>query len=272
MITNTTRITQRNRIQTRWTQWLAGLIDGDGYFGISKDGYAFLEITMGLEDESLLAQIKQKLGGSLKLRSNAQAVRYRLKAQEPMTQLALLVNGEIRNLVRVEQFKRVCKLLGIEYLPASTLTAHNGYTAGLFDADGTITITVSKTPTHLSILTGVEGKIQRLCMARGFHQLTLNISSKYQSNVSILGAALGIGSVICDNSRKTGPIYFWVFRTRTDVYKFVEYTRKYPLRSAKRKRLFLIASYFQLIEQKAHLAAQDSMLAKAWKRFCRKWF
>jgi hypothetical protein len=47
-------------------EWLAGLIDGDGCFLLSKKGYASLEITMDLRDEHALAIIKQKYGGSVK--------------------------------------------------------------------------------------------------------------------------------------------------------------------------------------------------------------
>src|SRR5690606_7969814 len=32
----------------KWNQWLAGLIDGDGCFLLSKKGYASLEITMDI--------------------------------------------------------------------------------------------------------------------------------------------------------------------------------------------------------------------------------
>jgi hypothetical protein len=57
--------------ELHWNQWLAGLIDGDGCLLVSKAGYASCEITMGIEDEHALMQIKQKLGGSVKSRSGA---------------------------------------------------------------------------------------------------------------------------------------------------------------------------------------------------------
>ena len=39
---------------TKFKEWLAGLIDGDGCFTLSKQGYAGLEITMDIRDESAL--------------------------------------------------------------------------------------------------------------------------------------------------------------------------------------------------------------------------
>ena len=52
-----------------FNQWLAGLIDGDGCFQLSKKGYASLEIVMETRDKHCLYLIKQKYGGSVKLRS-----------------------------------------------------------------------------------------------------------------------------------------------------------------------------------------------------------
>jgi len=57
--------TNENKI---FNQWLAGLIDGDGCFQLSKKGYASLEITVETRDKHCLYQIKHKFGGSIKLR------------------------------------------------------------------------------------------------------------------------------------------------------------------------------------------------------------
>ena len=78
-------------------QWLAGLIDGDGCFTLSKKGYAGLEITMDIRDERALQQVKNVYGGSIKLRSNANALRYRLQHKEGLLNLINDVNGQIRN-------------------------------------------------------------------------------------------------------------------------------------------------------------------------------
>src|ERR1700734_1465808 len=50
-----------------FNQWLAGLIDGDGCFLLSKKGYASLEIVAHIRDKNCLYQIKQKFGGAVKL-------------------------------------------------------------------------------------------------------------------------------------------------------------------------------------------------------------
>jgi hypothetical protein len=45
----------------RFIEWLAGLIDGDGCFLLSKKGYASLEIIMDIRDQHCLYQIKKNL-------------------------------------------------------------------------------------------------------------------------------------------------------------------------------------------------------------------
>lgn len=77
----------------RFKQWLAGLIDGDGSFLLSKKGYASLEITMDIRDERALTAVKNVYGGSIKLRSGVRALRYRLHNKEGLLNLINDVNG-----------------------------------------------------------------------------------------------------------------------------------------------------------------------------------
>jgi hypothetical protein len=56
--------------ENKFREWLAGLIDGDGCFQLSKKGYASLEITMETRDKHCVYLIKQKFGGSVKLKSD----------------------------------------------------------------------------------------------------------------------------------------------------------------------------------------------------------
>ena len=87
----------------RFKQWLAGLIDGDGCFLLSKKGYASLEITMDIKDERALQAVKNVYGGSIKLRSGVSALRYRLHNKKGLLNLINDVNGYIRNPIRLIQ-------------------------------------------------------------------------------------------------------------------------------------------------------------------------
>ena len=65
-------------------QWLAGLIDGDGYFILTKKGYTSCEITMDVRDNKALYEIKQKYGGSIKTISKEKALRYKLRHKKDL--------------------------------------------------------------------------------------------------------------------------------------------------------------------------------------------
>lgn len=53
----------------KFNQWLAGLIDRDGYFILTKKGYASFEVTKGARDKAALYEIKSV--------ANAKALRYK---------------------------------------------------------------------------------------------------------------------------------------------------------------------------------------------------
>lgn len=93
---------------------------------MSKEGYTSCEITTGVEDEHLLQQIKGKLGGSIKLRSGANEIRYRLHNRKGMETLVELINGEIRYKNRKEQLKRVCEELDVIYKEPEELKRNSG--------------------------------------------------------------------------------------------------------------------------------------------------
>ncbi|CAG8976695.1 hypothetical protein HYALB_00008446 [Hymenoscyphus albidus] len=124
--------------ETRFNQWLAGLIDGDGSLQVSKAGYSSCEITVALADERMLRIIQNKLGGSIKPRSGVQAIRWRLHNRQGMLKLINRINGYIRHSSRLVQLNRVCTILNVELLSPDTLHIKHGWFAGFFDADGTI--------------------------------------------------------------------------------------------------------------------------------------
>lgn len=259
-----------NDPQVFWNQWLAGILDGNGYFKIQKNGVAVCEITMHRNDEPLLAQIKQKLGGRLIARSGVRAVRYRLSHKKGMIELITRVNGWIRNSIRAPQFQKICSHFNISFLEAKALTKNNGYIAGFFDAQGTISMVISKSTPEDSIKSGIHGKISRLSNSRGFHKLEISISNKYKKNLICFQEALGFGT-IRSSGQKRSTTYVYYLKS-SDIHEFVEYTKKFPLRSIKRKRIWALKQYFDLKSCKAHLANDCSIQKKAWENFCKKWY
>jgi len=94
--------------EDKFNQWLAGLIDGDGCFQLSKKGYTSLEIVMELRDKQCLYAVKQKFGGSVKLRSGINYLRYRLHNKIGIINIIQAVNGLIRNPICLLQLGKLC--------------------------------------------------------------------------------------------------------------------------------------------------------------------
>jgi ubiquinol-cytochrome c reductase cytochrome b subunit len=241
-----------NNNELTWNQWLAGLIDGDGSLLISKEGKPSCEIIMRLADEHALAQIKQKFGGSIKLRSGTKAIRYRLHHKEGMIALIHAINGHIRHSSRYDQLVKVCSTLNIPVIEAKPLSRHSndGWFAGFFDADGTITYSFKN----------------------GIPQLTISVSNKLKENINDFTERFG-GNIYFDKSGH--GCFKWSIQSEIDIAKFINYIKIVPSRSKKRQRIFLVKKYFELKKLKAYkidsLRAAPSNLYKAWLNFDKKW-
>jgi len=227
-----------------WNEWLAGLIDGDGCFLLSKKGYASLEITMDIRDEHALHIIKNVYGGSIKLRSGCNALRYRLHHKLGLLSLMNDVNGFIRNSNRLVQLNKICKKYNIEFKYPEKLHYDSSWLSGFFDADGTVTI--NKSNRQLSIAIG---------------QKTLEL---LQPIVDTYGGYIYI-------DRSTHQSFKWYITKREDVIKLIEYFKKHPSKSGKKNRLYLISRFYTLKDIKAYDALPGSNLAKSWEYFFSKW-
>lgn len=228
-----------------WNEWLGGQIDGDGCFLLSKKGYTSLEITMSQLDQHCLNQIKQKYGGSVKLRSGVKAVRYRLHHKTGLLALIADINGHIRNPIRFAQLFRICGPLNITPIDPLPITIKNGWFVGFWDAQGTITYNSGNN-----------------------YQQSISASNKYPEILYPFKESLG-GNVYPDRGKY--PSYKWSISSKDSILLYLEYTKNFPSRSAKRDRLFLIPEYYKLISLNAHKEPQDSILGKSWKYFLDKW-
>nr|UEV87081.1 hypothetical protein [Grifola frondosa] len=224
-----------------FNQWLAGLIDGDGCFQLSKKGYASLEIVMETRDKHCLYQIKQRFGGSVKLRSGVNWLRYRLHHKSGLLALINAVNGEIRNPVRLLQLNKICEKYNIPFIQPSVLTYNNGWFSGFFDSDGSVYLNLKSS------------------------QMFITASQK---NKFILDLLLDLyGGTIYTQKES----FKWVVYKKPEIIKLLDYFKLCPSRSAKHNRLKAINRYHELRDLKAHLATDNSILGKAWKKFLLKW-
>ena len=226
-----------------FNEWLAGIIDGDGCFLLSKKGYASLEITIQLRDVRCLNLIKQYFGGSIKVRANQNHIRYRLHNKQGLLKLIYAVNGLIRNPIRMLQLAKICEKYDISFLYPEPLTYNNGWLSGFFDTDGSV---------YLNLISS---------------QLFITVAQKNKFMLDSLVKLYG-GTVYLSK----GTEHFkWMIYRKNEIIRILDYFNLYPPRSAKFARIKLIPKYFDLRELGAHRAPVNSVFGKAWKQFLIKW-
>ena len=233
---------QEKKKEIAFNQWLAGLIDGDGYFILTKKGYTSCEITMDARDNKALNEVKQKYGGSIKTISNAKALRYKLRDKKGLISLINGVNGHLRNPARLLQLNKLCVKYGIELKYSEPLTFNNGWLSGFIDSDGSI---------YYSEASG---------------QVFISISQK---NKYLLEPLINIyGGRVDIISPKTEAFKYIIYR-KLELYNLIDnYFRKYPLKTAKFHRLNLIKDFYCLW---AHRNNKDINKFNEWIKFKDKW-
>lgn len=235
---------QKSVKDDKFNEWLAGIIDGDGCFQLSKKGYACLEIVTQLRDKRCLYLIKQKYGGAVKLYAGDNYLRYRLHHKVGLLNLINGVNGLIRNPIRILQLGKICDKYGLNLKDTQPLTYYNGWLAGFFDTDGSI---------YLNDKSG---------------QIYITASQK---NRFILDALVELYGGQIYTMVKTGSFKWTCFRKKEILSLVNDYFKVNPCRSEKLTRLTMANRFYELRQLHAHTASPNSDLGKAWKHFLVKW-
>ena len=231
-----------NEINKGFNEWLAGLIDGDGSFLLSKSGSARLYIVMDIRDKSALYEILHRFGGSIKPVAGAKALRYNLSNKKGLVKLIESVNGHIRNPVRLLQLNKLCNKYNISLNYAKPLTFNNGWFSGFLDSDGSVYFSES------------SGQI---------------LISATQKNIYLLEPLINIygGRVAPSNSRGEAFKYI-IYRKKEILYMIDNYFDKYPLRTLKANRVKLIKDFY-VVRTYSH--SNDVLKLNAWVTFRDKW-
>ena len=228
----------------RFYEWLAGFIDGDGCFLLSKKGYASLEITSQLRDKKCLYLIKQKFGGSVKLYSGDNYLRYRLHHKDGLLNLIDKVNGLLQNPTRILQLGKICEKYNLELKDSIPLTYFNGWLAGFFDTDGSI------------YLNEVSGQI---------------FITATQKNRFILDALVELYGGTIYPMVKQGAFKWTCFKKKEVLSLVNEYFKINPCRSEKMVRINMVNKFYELRKLHAHNASANSVLGKTWKHYLINW-
>lgn len=216
--------------------WMGGIIDGDGCFLVSKQGYTSCEITMSIQDEFPLSVFKTSFGGSLKPRSGMKAIRYRLHHTTGMILLVNSIMPFINNPIRIQQLQKVCFALSIPYIPPIHLSPKSSWFAGFWDADGTITLNS----------TG---------------QITISVTNKYAYLPQLYATHFG-GACYFDKAQN--GYWKWQVQSRANSYSMANTLISLGAKSYKINRLRLVPSIVDSLNKKYHLSSVNSLQYKSW--------
>ncbi len=227
----------------KFNEWLAGLIDGDGYFALSKKGYAALEITMDIRDSNCLYKIKNKFGGSIKPLGSLKALRYRLHNYAGMLKVIEAVNGEIRNPTRLAQLYKICDKYSIKLEYAKELTYENAWLSGFIDSDGSINYNI---PTV---------------------QVNISVSQKNKLLLDLL-VPLYKGEIY---AVKTTDSFKWGVSKKIEVLAMLDYLKENQLYSEKMSRARLIPFVYDCFNKGMHRSDPTTIEGKLWTKISGKW-
>lgn len=133
--------------ETEFGYFLAGLIEGDGWFGQKE-----LHIIFAENDISLAYLIKKRIGyGNIYKIKNKKAVRYICKNQKGLSIILSLINGKLVSKPKYLQLinHKYNENFNYEILPPlNTLSLENYWLAGFTQAEGCLHISVVKSKTH----------------------------------------------------------------------------------------------------------------------------
>ena len=127
--------------------FLAGLIEGDGWFGKKE-----LHIIFSENDISLAYFIKKRIGyGNIYKIKNKKAVRYICKNKNGLSIILSLINGKLVSKPKYEQLIKHNYSSDFNYTilsPSNYLSLDNYWLAGFTQANGCFHISVVKSKTH----------------------------------------------------------------------------------------------------------------------------
>lgn len=127
--------------------FLAGLIEGDGWFGKQE-----LHIIFAEDDISLAYYIKKRIGyGNVYKIKNKKAIRYICKHTKGLFIILSLINGKLVSNPKYEQLIKHNYNIKFNYTilpPSNSITLDNYWLAGFTQADGCFYISVVKSKTH----------------------------------------------------------------------------------------------------------------------------
>lgn len=236
----------RPKTDKEFGYYLAGLIEGGGYFGDHR-----FEIAFHKEDIFLAYFIKKQIGyGSVLKLKGKNSVRYVLRHSEGLKRVLYLVNGKFLTDKKINQllkYKYDIKF-NITILPPAKFDLNtNHWLTGFSDVNGSFVIHFAQSKTHkLGKSLRLEFKIKQKNSLRGDpplggHELLKLIQEFLGGNLYFL---------------ESEQIFYYNSTNFKSAKNVADYFDKYQLNSSKYLRYFKWRKAYRIIQRKEHLTQE----------------
>ena len=232
--------------EIRENEYFAGLSDADGYIRVDGNR-CYFEISQASWNIYLLQLFQSRLGGRIwtpeRFKNNQyNSIVFRVSTKEAMIKLAFMFNGNVRGTARIEQFKRLCMLLNIEFIAPVELTKENCWYAGMFDGDGCISFNFNEK-----------------------RKTEMKVTSQYFADVEFFVKFFGGRVMKCSENAWT-----WTITSKVEIIAFSNVLKSLNLKSNKKIRIDLVNDYYDLSKKKP--LAKESPYYQDWLDFAERWY
>lgn len=213
--------------------YLAGLIEGDGYFGATK-----LEIAFHIKDKSTAYQLRRSLGfGQIYPYKGKQAIRFVISNSKGLKSIIELVNGKFVTDLKINQLLKhdYANRFHLEILPPlRSISLNNHWLVGFLDADGTIGIFIASSCTHKS---------------KKSVRLEIKVSQKDSFIVDEIARIFQIRTV----SRDRKGIYRLNITGKDRIHKMIDYLDNFNFQTMKYTQYGIFRRCARFMQAKKHL-------------------
>lgn len=222
-----------NLSESSFGYFMAGLIEGDGWFG-----YKVLHIVFSEEDTSLAYYIKKRIGyGNVYKIKNKKAVRYVCKHQKGLSLILHLINGKLVSTPKYEQLIKhnYSSAFNVPLIkPLKVLSLDNYWLSGFTQADGCFYISVVKSKTHKC---GYSVRLEFSIKQNDHLPLTLLIENLKKGNLSQYSSGI------------------WCYKSSgyLTAFSLISYFDKYPLFAGKYVSFLKFRKVYIYINSGLHL-------------------
>ena len=219
--------------QVQLGYYLAGLIEGDGYFGRDK-----LEIAYHAKDKSAAYALRSRLGyGQVYAYSkNRNAVRFVISNQAGLNHVLTLINGKLVHNAKVNQLQQNGYDKFEVLKPArKKICLTNAWLAGFLDAHGSLGLFIAPSKTHKA----------------GFSvRLEITISQKNPFLLRALGQIFNVNKIYKHKSKADYKLKLTGLKRLKALFSYLDV---FKLRSKKYVQYFLLRKAYLKCVEKKHL-------------------